>query len=74
MARNAALKATIAKLKAPADEMETGPTETQKKAATALKIIDMTEQELNLKQAIEKEELQVHQLQYMLLERELRRE
>ena len=69
MARNAALKATISKLKAPADAMETGPTETQKKAATALKIIDMTEAELNLKQSIEQEELQVQQLQATIKEK-----
>ena len=69
MSRNAALKVTLQKLKAPAAVAETGQTETQKKAATALKIIDMSEEELNLKQAIDTEELQVQQLQATIKEK-----
>ena len=69
MSRNAALKATLQNLKTPGAVTEVGQTETQKKAATALKIIDMSETELNLKQAIDKEELMVKQLHATIKEK-----
>ena len=69
MERNAALKATLAKLNAPAPTEVVEQTETQKKAASALRVIDMTESELKLKQAIEQGELQMKQLEQVLKEK-----
>ena len=70
LSRNAALKATLAKLKQPADAEEVTETETQKKARVAFKIIDLQEKELHLKQASEKEELMVKQLNATIKEKQ----
>lgn len=70
LARNAALKATLAKLKQPADAEEAVESEVQKKAKTAFKIIDLQEKELILKQETEREELQVKQLQATIKEKQ----
>ena len=70
LSRNAALKATLAKLKQLADAEEVTETETQKKARVAFKIIDLQEKELGLKQESEKEELMVKQLQATIKEKQ----
>jgi hypothetical protein len=70
LSRNAALKATLAKLKQPADAEEVTETETQKKARVAFKIIDLQEKELKLKQDTEKEELMVKQLNATIKEKQ----
>ena len=44
--RNAALKATLAKIMAPAEAVEVVVSESQKKAASALLVIDMQEREV----------------------------
>lgn len=63
LATNAQLKATLASLKAPKAETYVEPSEAQKKAVIAGKIIDMQEEEMKQKQKIDRAELKVKQLQ-----------
>ena len=63
MERNAALKATLSKLKTPAEEAVATQSEAQKKAVSALKIIDMQEKELAYNQKIQDAELKIKHLQ-----------
>lgn len=70
LARNAALKATLSKLAMPKDEEAVVESEAQKKAKVAMRVIDLQETEIGLKQAVEHEELQVKQLQQTIKEKQ----
>jgi len=61
--RNDALKATLAKLKAPATAEPERLSDVQLKASSKLKVIDLQEKELKAKQKVEQQELQLAQLQ-----------
>ena len=70
LARNAALKATLSKLAMPKDEEAVVESEAQKKAKVAMRVIDLQETEIGLKQAVDHEELQVKQLQQTIKEKQ----
>jgi len=63
LARNASLKATLARMKAPADEEVVVESEAQKKAKIALKIIDLQEGETDLIQKVKAAELKMKHLE-----------
>ena len=70
LARNAALRATLSKLAMPKDEEAVVESEAQKKAKVAMRVIDLQETVIGLKQAVEHEELQVKQLQQTIKEKQ----
>ena len=61
--RNAALKATLASLLAPTAEEVVVESESQKKAASAMKVIDMQEKELEISQKVARAETMIKHLQ-----------
>lgn len=63
MARNAALRATLSKLKAPAEEAVVEMSAAQIKAVSALKVIDMQETEMGMLQKIKEKEMRIKHLQ-----------
>ena len=61
--RNAALKATLSSLLAPTAEEVVVESESQKKAASAMKVIDMQEKELGISQKVARAETMIKHLQ-----------
>lgn len=60
--RNAALKATLASLGKPTVVAEVTQSESQKKAVSALKVIDLQEKEMGLMQKVQRAEKQIEHL------------